>query len=453
MSSLLNRAMSWMTVEPVTALMMLIAAIILFGASFARSRDDTSPGFWPWLRRVIEAAVGTFLFLGLLWAFRSILTNNQAIFYNTHGSLSDVNLYSAYSIWGRPHIQRELNVEHFTRGTQAEQNSILSFTGEVDLRLSEREKGYAYYNGFEADARFEYEIVNDSDLETEALFTFPLSPNQTMFDDFEIAVDGETISPRLRFEEDTVSWTDTMQPHERKTIVISYSTRGMEYFYYQIPRQREINSFSLTIAIDRLPNWKLNYPEGCLTPMEIKPTSDGQGSILVWTLDHAITTSGMGVAIPQPEQPGAPVLRVLLDSPYSLTLLIATVSLTLLILGEPVRFVELALLSAAYCTQFLLMATLSDYFFGFWGSLILGAALTSLLTFLLFRKSPSRLLRVLVSVLILFFTLVYPLDDYISKVILRDTFQGLIHVALIIYFFVLSLYSRLRVYQSTGGSI
>ncbi len=464
---MLNRITQWMIVEPVTALMMIIAAVVLFSTSFTASRGDPPDRLWPWLRRVVEAAVKAGLFLGLLWAFRSILKTNSNVYHATHGSLSDANLTSAQSIWGRPHIQRELGVTHYiTKTVQEEipradpadpplyrdvevrqvvpQNSILSSTGDIHLTLSERRKGYALYNGFVADGSFEYEVINDSDLETEAEFYFPLSLNQTMYEYFEITADGEDISPLLRFSGDAVYWAETMSPHESQTITVDYQVRGMEYIYYQIPTQREIRDFSLTITVDRLPVSQLNYPEGCLTPMDIRPTGDGQGSVLVWTLDRAVTTAGMGIALPQPEQPGAKVLRSLREGPYALTLLIATLSLTLLILGEPVRFLDLALLSSAYCVQFLLMAAFSDYFLGFWGSLVLGAALTGFLTFLLFRHHPSTLLRVLIGVLVFFFTIVHPLSGLLTEVTHRNSFDTGVQLVLITYLFVLSLHARLR---------
>lgn len=439
--AILNRITNWVDIEPMPGFLMIIAALVVFSQAFNK-RKNAPTKFWPWLRQLLESAVMALLFLGLLWAFRTVLTHNQQVFHRTHGSLSDANLQSAYSIWGRPHLQRELSVQHFVDDELVSQNSILSFTGEVDLSVSEREKGWALYNGFEGDMRFEYEIVNDSDQETEVQFGFPLSPYQTVIDNFEIRVDGKDISSKLRIGDDLVTWTDEMSPHQHKTVVIKYSTRGMEYFYYQVPRQREINDFSLTITVDHLPTWKLNYPDGCLTPMEIKRTDDGWGSILVWTLDNAITTSGMGVAIPQPQQPGADVLGALFDSPYALTLLISIVCLTLLILGEPIRFLELALLAAVYCVQYLLMVGLSDYFFGFWGSLALGVVLTGVMTFFLFRKDHSTLLRILISILVLFFALVYPLAGQIIKVILRETFDSLVHVIIIVYLFVVALYAR-----------
>jgi hypothetical protein len=459
---MLDRLINWITVEPTVSLLMIVTAIVLFGTAFSGFRD-TSGAFWPWLRRVIEASVGAILFIGLLWAFRAILNDNIATFYSTHGSLSDLSRSSAQSIWGRPHTQIELTVNHshevevqeeipredpsqpplyrtVKQRQDVPQNSIIGFNGDVKMRLSEREKGYALYSGYVIDVTLNYDVVNDSEFKTDADFNFPLSPGQTLFENFVIKMDDEDLSPSLRFSSDNVAWTTRMDPHQQSKIAISYSSRGMDYFYYQIPIQREIKNFVFVLTVDRLPVSLLNYPDGVITPTEIKPTADGRGSILTWNLDRAITVAGMGVALIQPEQPGAQVLRVLVLSPYALTLLGAMLALTMLIWGMNVRFLDLALLSAVYSMQFLVMAAISDYFFGFWGSLVVGALLTLFLSYLLFRKLPARILRILIYILVAFFTLVYPLSGLLTDLGQQNAFNLLMQVGLILYITGLSLY-------------
>lgn len=461
---MLERLSNWFAVEPAISLLMTVVAVVLFGATFNKKSGELDK-FWPWVRCGIEALVRAGLFLGLLWSFRAILNNNNTTFNATHGSLSEANMQSAQSIWGRPHIQRELSVNHYIDTVVQEelpredptqppiyknvtvrrhipQNSIVSFVGDVKMELSERKKGYALYSGYIIRAQFTYEVLNDSNLETEAEFTFPMSPGQRVFEDFQITLDGQDISSKLQFAPDQITWTSVMAPRQHHTITVVYTSRGMETFYYQIPAQRNIRDFVLTLTIDRLPLTQLNYPEGILTPTRIASTSDGRGSVLVWQLDRAITTAGMGVALPQPEQPGAQVLRVLWNSPYALTLLVTMLALTLLILGVPMRFLDLALLAAVYCAQFLLMAAVSDYWFGFWGSLVLGTVLTGFLTYLLFREQSSKLLRNLIYALVGFFALVYPLAGLLTEVTHRHTFDNLVQVTLILYLFGISLYAR-----------
>jgi hypothetical protein len=460
----IDRIINWFSVEPSVSMLMITTAIVLFGSAF-HAYQETSGNFWPWVRRVIEAAIGAVLFIGLLWAFRAILNDNIQTFYSTHGSLSDISRSSAWSIWGRPHTQVELTINHshevevreelpredltqpplyrnVVQRQDVPQNSITGFAGDIKMKLSEREKGYALYSGYVLDASLNYDVINNSTFETDAVYTFPLSPGQTLFENFIVKMDGNDISPDLRFTPDTISWETKMKPHQKSNVTITYTSRGMDYFYYQIPLQREIKNFKLTLNIDRLPVSLLNYPDGVITPTDIKPTSDGKGSILTWELDNAITVAGMGVALLQPEQPGANVLRVLVISPYALTLLGAMLALTMLIWGIQVRFIDLALLSAVYSIQFLLMAAISDYFLGFWGSLIVGAALTLFLSFLLFRKLPSRNLRIIVYSLVAFFTVIYPLSGLMTELVQQNAFNMLIQVGLIVYITGLYLYVR-----------
>lgn len=478
MLDLFNRLTEWVNFEPTVGLLMLITAIVLFGSAF-RNYRETTDGFWPWFRRLLEtsagAVVAAVLFVGLMWAFRIILNDNVASFYSTHGSLSDLSRASAFTIWGRPHTQIELTVRHSIEVEEQQeqpredpddpptyktvlvrkdvlQNSIIGFKGDVDMKLNEREKGYALYSGYTLDVKLAYEIVNDSDLLTDADFTFPLSSGQTLFENFVITMDGKDLSSRLRIGGDLVSWQVKMKPQQKSKIVITYASRGMDTFYYQIPVQREIKDFVLTLNIDRLPVSLLNYPDGVITPTDIQPTQDGRGSILTWKLDHAITVAGMGVALLAPEQPGADVLRVLVVSPYALTLLGAMLALTMLIWGSGVRFLDLALLSAVYSMQFLLMAAISDYFFGFWGSLILGALLTLILSYFLFRRLPSPAMRNSVYGLILFFTLIYPLSGLITELTHQNAFHALVQVGMILYITCLSLYVMGKSRPETGAA-
>ena len=461
MSSMIERITNWFTVEPAISLLMIITAVVLVGSALSRS-SERGTSFWPWLRRLIEASVGAVMFLGLLWAFRSILNDNIQTFNSTHGSLTEANRSSAQSIWGRPHVQQDLIVAHYIdievkeevpredpaaapvyRTTierrRVPQNSITGFQGQVEMQLSEREKGYALYAGYFISSKFQYEIINDSKLKTEAEFVFPLSPGQTLHKEFKVLLDEKDISGDLRFENDRVSWMAVMQPGQESQVNISYSSRGMDYFYYQIPIQREIKDFELVVTIDRLPVHLLNYPERVLTPTDIQPTDDDRGSILTWNFDRAITVAGMGVALLQPEQPGADVLRVLWSSPYALTLLATMLALTFIIWGRPVQFLDLALVGAVYCVQFLLMASISDFLFGFLGSILVGALLTMGLAILLFRRIESRKLRWIIYLLTGFFTIVYPLSGLLQNVIQRNAFDNLVLVGMIIYLFSLAL--------------
>jgi hypothetical protein len=335
----------------------------------------------------------------------------------------------------KPPLYREV-----TETVEVEQNSILSFQGTVDLKLNMRKKGSAYYSGFESEVSFLYEIKNDSDKTTDAVFSFPLSESQVMYDKFRIFEGARDMSDLLRFREGEIEWSRKMRPGEETTLSITYFSRGMDTFYYQIPDPREIRDFSLTLTVDRLAVSDVNYPGGCIPPTEpIKATADGRGSVLTWKFDRAVTSAGMGLALPSPEQPGLQVTRALNGSSYALIFLVTAVCLTLLAHGHGARLLEISLVAAMYSIPYIVMASVSDFLLGFWGTVVLGTALVLGLSFLLFRKYPTPTQWRLYG-LVGFFSLVYPMLQ------LFDTGQavldGIVTILLIVYLFVTVVTSK-----------
>ena len=461
MTYLIDRVFMWMSIEPVIGLLMIVASLVLFVGAY-RSRGEPGSTF-KWVRQLVEAGAVALLLLGLLWAFRSILNDNAATFSYNHGRVSEVNYASLMTIWGSPHVQRELEVTHSITVEEKEeiprpdpadpplyktikvertieQNSILSSVGEAVITLNRRRKGSAYYNGFEVNFTMTYEVVNDSPHTTDAAFMFPLSGDQVVYDNLVVTEDGRDIGRDLRIDWSAIRWDRKMKPGEKHTIVVRYASRGVEHFYYQIPYPRKVDGFAFRIVAPNVPGKDVNYPEGCLTPDGVTPTADGAGTVLEWKLEDAVTTAGMGLALPKPEQPGAAVGHVLGTSPYALMLLVVAICLTLLVRGFTINFVELALLSAVYCVLFLVMASVSDYYMGFTGSLVLGAAATVSMAWLLFRKRDSAV-RWPIMGLVVFFTVLYPLSALLPEH--RDAVDGMVAVGLIVYLFFLSLHTRL----------
>jgi len=457
-----ERVASWMTYEPVIGLLMIVATIVLFYVTYRKNPASPEASFWNWARRVVEAAVLAVLFLGLLWGFRAILNDNYKSFTQSHGRISQVNYNSVKKIWGSPHVQRELQITHFVersyqeeipradpakpplyktvkRTETVEQNSILSSSGQVHLSLSKRKKGSAYYSGFTADFAMNYKVINDSNETTDSRFYFPLESGQLIFNPFEVTRNGKSISRELRFSSSGVRWSQPMAPGETLDLRISYKTRGLEYFYYQLPKPREIRDFTFKVIVDGLAVSDVNYPEGCLPPEKdhIQATPDGKGTVLSWKFNNTLTTAGMGIALPSPSQPGEKVASVLRNSPYALMMLIVAISLTFLIQGKGINFLEIALLSAVYSLLFITLSAISDYIAGFWGALMLGAVLTMGMTYLLFQKHTAAN-RVITLAWVGFYSLIYPLFSLFPEY--QQSFDSLVVMSLIVYLFFLSWY-------------
>jgi hypothetical protein len=446
----------------------VVTAAILFGSLLARARP-ASPTFWPWLRRTVEASVGALLFVGTVGAFSWLLAYTSEVFSSIHDAALQSSLSDVRALWGQPVLQRELEVNHFVEVVEREeipredpeatpqyrdvkvrklvpQNGIVASRGRVNVQFSEPEKpeqGFALYNTYVLDTRYEYEVVNDSDLETEAEFEFPLSSVLVLYKDFGVTVDGQDISPRLRFSADGVSWTHSMMPGQQVQVVMTYTTRGMESYYYEIPTQREIRNLALTVTLDIGGFYVITKPETEQTRAEVR-SHDGKSTIR-WQFDGVIMAPSLGVAAYQPKRSYAPyekITRLLGVGSDVLVLIASVVALTLLIQGEPVRLSRLVLLCAAYCAQPLVLAGLSDGL-GLWGTFALGVLLSGLLVFLVFRDLSSILVRVLLYTIIGFFVLGYPLARFfITDAVQYSSFEIGVWIGLILYLFGFSLYTR-----------
>ena len=427
-----SRAHNWAEAAPWIAALMALGAIVVFWAAFSRRRPaEASPGFWPWLRAVLEASVAAGLFLAILWGVRLELNYVERAFRAEHGRITEVNLRSVQTIWGRPHIQYDLRVTHFVtdtvqeelprpspeapprfitrRVTRAlEQNSIVRTRGTVTVKMNYRRKGSAYYTCFEDDCRFIYDVRNFADRETTADFAFPMSSGQNLFLDFKVLVDSEDYSKHLSFSGEEVRWSLPMAPGRQVTVEVTYRSRGMETWYYQIPEPREIRDFTLVMQLPEVAQGQLNYPEGCMTPSQVQAGPQGKGSVLTWSLDRAITTRGMGVALPAAPQPGNLVARVLQQAWRGAMLLLVGLVVSLLGAGMRAGLLRLALIGGAQCAQFMLLAALSDFRPGFVGAFALGALIALALSLLALRW-PAGAWSTAPACLVGFFVVVYPL--------------------------------------------
>jgi hypothetical protein len=465
MTGIFGRIASWFTIEPFLTLLMIVAATTLFLKSYKGAAPEGTSKFWSWCRRVLESIGSALLFLGLLWISRAVLNNNSESFAYGHGRVSETNYQSVEEIWGGAQAQRDLAVAHtiekevmeelpredetkpplfrkVLKRIDVEQNSILSTKASVELRPNRRQKGSAFYNGFETRFAIEYLVKNDSDLRTDAAFSFPLPSNQSMFSDIEILVDGKDISEDLRVSEEEIAWAKKMEPGETWKVEIKYRTRGMEFFYFQITAPRQIKDFVLTLTVLDLPVSEVNYPGGCIPPTEkIRATPDGKGSVLEWRFNNTITTAGMGVSLPQPAQPGERTSSMLAVSSYALMMLLLAICLTFILAGKDVKLLEIALISGVYCLMHIIAASLNDSLLGFWGSFALGAAITCALAYAFSRKFEPLYRNCLIG-LTAFFSIAYPLLSQIKDS--ADTLNGLVMAGIIAYLFFIAMATRFK---------
>lgn len=450
------------------ALVTIIAAVLLASlVGWLRRRNQDRPETWAGLAvasigNVLKVLIG----LGLLVVMCMYLDFQSDEFSRQRGGTSQRNYESVMTIWGRPHVQRELTcklmyetveyydkdgmeidpdklkattqpvgyrkqtIEHVVPG-----NPIISAEHTFDIAANYREKGGAFYPGFDVDGRFTYKFVSFANRDLDADFVFPLPIRQGLVDQIQVTLDGKPLPKKLLISETSIRWRMPVKAGATHDLAISYHSRGLNDLRFEPGAGRELGKYSMKMICRDIEKDRINYPVGCMTPTEpITQTTvkdaDGKDipvTTLTWNLEKAVTRLGMGFILPKRTQPGYYVARVLAAAPWGLVLLLAVMIATFLATGDRLNSLPLAILAGGYLLYYLLMAHIGDYWPGLTGGMVIaGLVLTALeAAFLLLWC--RRFQAVSALGLLLVFCLAYPLiriSDY-EGLLLTSLYVGL----------------------------
>jgi hypothetical protein len=417
LSALLNRASRLADVEPLIALFLCAAILAVFLSALFQTKLAAEPGggvslLWTLCKNLSRLTWALLLVVFLVWtitALRSYLRQTTATFQRTHGRVTEANYNAVQTIWGSEQTQFELKLEiyndeevteriesedltkpavlrkkivrHFVTG-----NPFVAAHHDVTLKQNPRKKGSAFYGGYEDDCRFTWKLKNPADAPFKCNLTFPLPADGAMYDDLSATLNGADVLPQMEIKEGTLVLARDLQPNEAMDFSITFKSRGMSYWYFQVREAREIRDFSLTLNLPDLPKAKLDYPEGCMTPTDIAPTADGAGCVLTYRLDHALSNKGMGISLPRLPQPGATTNAILGQVDTAWLLIFAMLTLSFSLTGVRYAAVFAILFGTATAFGYGLVGDFSDLLFGFWGT----AALIMLPLFLLLASLVKR---------------------------------------------------------------
>ena len=420
LSLLVRRASHLADGEPIISLFLCAALLAVFLAALHQTKPATEPGggvslLWMLCKNLARFIWALLLVALVIWAMatlRSYLRETTAHFQRTHGRVTQANYNAVQTIWGgeqtqgelkleiyndeevteriesedttKPAILRKKTVRHFATG-----NPFVAAHHDVTLKQNPRKKGSAFYGGYETDCRFTWKLRNPADAPFKCNLTFPLPADGAMYDDLSATLNGKDVLPQMEIKDNTLVLSRDLQPNEAMNFAITFKSRGMSSWYFQVRESREIRDFLLTLTLPDLPKAKLDYPYGCMTPTDIAPTADNAGCVLTYRLDHALSNKGMGISLPQLPQPGATTNAVLgqTETAWLLTFALLILSFTLAEVRHAVVFA--ILFGTATAFGYGLVGDFSDLLFGFWGT----AALILLPMFLLLSSLVKRVVR------------------------------------------------------------
>ena len=414
---ILGRAGDLVDIQPVLALFIGSALLAVFLTALLTPRPSTevearSSLLWTLYRQFTRLAWSLALvgfLLATLSLVRVYLHQSVAGFQRTHGRVTEANFNAIQTIWGTSQEQHELHYdlyweEEVTERIESEDltkpavlrkkmvrhditaNPFIAGTHQVELRQNARKKGSALYGGYETVCRFTWKLTNPADRDLDSLLKLPLPSATGIYDDLTATLNGKDVLPQIQLKDGALLLNRKVKAHEADEFAISFKSRGMSYWYFQVQEPREIRDFTLILTLPDLAKSHLNFPEGCMTPTDIQPTGNHRGTILTFRLDHAISNKGMGIALPTVAQPGETTKAVLDKIECGWLLIFAMLVLGLTIAGAPHALLASAFFSTAAACGYGLLGDCSDLLFGFWGT----AGLVLLPAFVLLGAGCSR---------------------------------------------------------------
>jgi len=416
LSRILGRAGGFSDLEPLLALFLGGALLAVFLSALlrrpARASDNSSPSLiW-----TLYVQIGVLLWAVFLAGFlmsglsilRSYLKQSVASFQRNHGRVTQANYHAVETIWGAEQQQGDLGLQLYWEEEKTERieyedpakpaiirkktvrhdetaNPFVFARHEVTLKQNARKKGSALYGGYETDCHFHWRIQNPANRELQGVIRLPLPADGAVYNDITATLNGKDILAQMELTNGALVLYRTVTPGESLDLLMSFKSRGMSSWYMQVKEAREIRDFTLTLNLPDLSKAHLNNPEGCMSPTDVQPTPNGQGCVLTYRLDNAISNKGMGIALPTPPQPGATTNAVLAQAEQSWVLIFAMLTLGFSLASVKHAPILSLLFGAAIALAYGLLGDFSDILLGFWGT-----ALLMLVPFFLFLAAQVR---------------------------------------------------------------
>ncbi|HKS36778.1 MAG TPA: hypothetical protein VJW76_06290 [Verrucomicrobiae bacterium] len=399
---LFGRASDLANVEPLIALFLGAALLAAFLSAFQQSHSGPDPSgrssllwtLYGHFTQLARALMLVALLAATISVLRSYLRQTVSNFQHTHGRVTQANYDAVQTIWGAEQEQGELKVEIYTDEEVTERiesedltkpavlrkkmvrhpvtaNPFVAVRHDVVLKQNARKKGSAYYVGYETVCRFSWELSNPAGTPQKCNLVFPLPAARAMYDDLSATLNGTDVLPQMQLRDATLMLARDLQPNEALNFRISFKSRGVSFWYFQVREAREIRDFLLTLTLPDLPKGRLNYPGGCMTPTDIQPTATAQGSVLSFRLDHAISNQGMGIALPSLSQPGEMTNAVLGETERAWLVIFSMLTLTLTLAQVRHAVLISILFGTATAFAYAMLGDFSDLLFGFVGTAVL----------------------------------------------------------------------------------
>lgn len=219
--------------------------------------------------------------------------------------------------------QYNKDAEQYEEVEKTERYNLVPKSIKIDTNLdyAEKVRSLLVFNAFEVHNRETYAIVNTTAYEGELQVKISKPENANLLYDYTIAIPSEgdlVIRPVM---DGTVAILPALEPGEALDVVITYSTKGMDIYKYNLSAYQNNVIEGLTADIKLNTKNYAIYREGL--PHTETPTADG--ATLRFDVKDFSTTQDMGVAFLERQRYLDQIQSLMRYSPISLALFLLVV--------------------------------------------------------------------------------------------------------------------------------
>lgn len=243
----------------------------------------------------------------------------------------------------------------------------------ADFDLEHRKRGLIWFATYDLEFHGAYAFRNPTQQARDVTMRLPLQTTSRTYDGLRIVDEQGTLIP-FTIAAGTVEWVQPFAAGQQRRVEVSFRTRGTEsWTYAATPGGDEARDFRLQVSTN-FPD--VDFPLESVSPSQ-HAVNDGRWSG-EWAFASLITSSPIGVQMPEKLNPGPLAARITFFAPISLLFFFFVVSMLAITSGPELHPMHYFLLGCAFFAFHLLFAYSVDHI-----PLIWAFALSALVSMLL----------------------------------------------------------------------
>jgi hypothetical protein len=243
----------------------------------------------------------------------------------------------------------------------------------ADFELDHRKRGLMWFATYGLDFQGAYTFRNPSDEPRNVTMRLALDTVSRTYDGLRISDEQGKPIP-FAIVGGMAQWKQPFKAGQDRRVDVSFRTRGTESWRYAAtPESEEARNFRLRVVTD-FPD--VDFPLNSVSPSKHATNDDAwKGE---WTFESLITSSPMGIQMPEKLNPGPLAARITFFAPVSLLFFFFVISMLAITSGRELHPMHYFLLGCAFFAFHLLFAYSVDHLALTW-SFILSAVVSMLL--------------------------------------------------------------------------